>query len=478
MKKSLAQLPPLTEVKNSLARKSLRHFTRETFPGYDENWHHTLLCERIENWAFGDCDRLIIEIPPRHGKSEIVSRRLPAYIFGRDPDAKIIATSYGADLAKRMNRDVQRIIDSPRYRDIFPNTELMGKTRIADPSYNYTRTTDYFEIINNTGSYTCAGVGGAITGMGFTHGIIDDPYKNRAEANSPTIRRKIWEWFTSTFYTRKQGVGKILITMTRWHESDLAGQLQFLQENDPDADKWEIISMPALAEKNSKYRDIGDPLWPQRYGLEDLRKTKAVLGTYEWNALYQQHPSPVEGGIIHRNWWQYYNTAPTKFDEIIQSWDLALEGKETSDYVVGMVVGRIGADRYLLDLVRDRMDFVQTIRAIRQLSEKWPEAFAKIVENKANGPAAIATLKKEIPGIIPFTPQGDKLSRLMSVSPQVESGNVYLPVKAYWVHDFVEEITSFPNGANDDQVDAFSQALLRFIKNRGIISLDRSSFRI
>ena len=155
-----------------------------------------------------------------------------------------------------------------------------------------------------------------------------------------------------------------------------------------------------------------------------------------------------------------------------------MTGNSESDYVVGEVWGKLGADRYLLDLVRDRMDFVQTIKTIRLLSNKWPQAMAKVIEDKANGPAAIATLKHEIPGIIPFMPEGDKISRLKAVSPQIEAGNVYLPINAYWVHDFIEEVTAFPNAANDDQVDAMSQALLRFAKNRGIITLDRSVFNI
>lgn len=418
----------------------------------------------------------MVFMPPRHGKSELVSRRLPAYILGKNPDAKIITASYGGDLAQRMNRDVQRIIDSREYGVLFPETILSGTGVMTDAKY--VRTTNIFEIVNHKGVYISAGVGGAITGMGYDYGIVDDPYKNRAEADSDTIRRKIWEWFVSTFYTRQEMQGRILVTMTRWHELDLAGQLEFLMENDPQADQWDIVAMPAIAEEADQYRKIGDPLWPGRYDLEKLAKTKAMLGTYEWNSLYQQHPAPLEGGIVKRTWWKFYREPPAHFDEIIQSWDLSLDGNPESDFVVGEVWGRTGADRYLLDLVHDRMDFVQTIKTIRALSNKWPQAQVKLIEDKANGPAAISALKHEIQGIIPFSPKGDKASRLKAISPQIESGNVYLPIKAYWVHDFVEEITSFPNGANDDQVDAMTQALLRFTQNKGIITLDRSAFRI
>jgi predicted phage terminase large subunit-like protein len=286
---------------------------------------------------------------------------------------------------------------------------------------------------------------------------------------SQTYRDATWDWYRATFSTRIQEDGAIILVMTRWHEDDLAGRLLRAQEEG--GDKWEVVNLPALAEDDDMLgRQLGEPLCPQLFTKETLEKTKVRLGSFWWNALYQQRPSPQEGGILKRHWWKFYRKAPDKFDEIIQSWDMTFKDTKTADFVVGQVWGRKGADKYLLDQVRDRMDFPATIQAVRTLSAKWPQARVKLVEDKANGPAVIATLKKEISGLIPVEPQGSKESRAWAVSPEVEAGNVYLPDPsiAPWVHDFIEECTVFPNGTNDDQVDAMTQALIRFSRHTGI----------
>jgi predicted phage terminase large subunit-like protein len=340
------------------------------------------------------------------------------------------------------------------------------------------RNTDMFEIVGHSGTYVGAGVGGAMTGMGFDYGIIDDPYKNRAEANSRAIRSNIWEWFTSTFYTRQEKQAKLLLMMTRWHESDLAGHIEFMMKNDPDFEKWVILSFPAVAEFDDQYRKAGEPLWPEKYDLQSLMNTKLMLGSYEFGALYQQHPSPSEGGIFNRAWWKYYREVPPKFDVIIQSWDMAFKGTESSDYVVGGIWGKIGADRYLLDLDRGHKTFTETIRAVRSMSDRWPQAMCKLVEDKANGTAVIDILKREIPGLIGFNPRGSKVERANAVSPVVESGNVFLPVNRPWTQDFVEELTSFPNGAYDDQVDMFTQAMLRLDRRSGPRIMSKRRFSL
>jgi len=408
----------------------------------------------------------MVFMPPRHGKSELVSRRLPAFILGRNPDANIIATSYGADLAARLNRDVQRIIDSPEYSEIFPDTRLFGTNVRTVAQGTWLRNSEIFEIVGHKGVYKSSGVGGAITGMGCNYGIIDDPYKNRQEASSKTVRETIWEWYTSTFYTRLEKNGQILITLTRWHEDDLAARLLKLAAEDPAADRWMVIAFPAVAEENghpSDPRRPGEALWPDRYPLKELMTIKTIIGSYEWAALYQQRPSPDEGGILNRNWWKFYQQPPAQFDEVLQSWDMSFKETTSGSFVVGQVWGRKGADKYLLDQVRDRMDFPATVQAVRTLSAKWPQAWAKLVEDKANGPAVISTLKREISGLIAVEPQGSKEARAAAVSPDIEAGNVYLPDPsiAPWVHDFIEECAAFPNGANDDQVDAMTQVLNR-----------------
>jgi predicted phage terminase large subunit-like protein len=252
--------------------------------------------------------------------------------------------------------------------------------------------------------------------------------------------------------------------MTRWHQEDLAGYL--LSQHDA---KWEEIRIPALAEDHDPLgRSPGQALCPERYDEARLEETKLTLGSRMWNALYQQRPSAAEGNIFKRQWWKFYSERPAQFDCLIQSWDLAFKDTKTSDFVVGQVWGKIGANKYLVDQIRARMDFPETVRAIRSLSSKY-SCSAKLVEDKANGPALIDTLKKEISGLIAVKPDGSKEARASAVSAQVEAGNVYLPnpTTAPWVNDFIEECSNFPNGANDDQVDAMTQALKR-LESRGL----------
>lgn len=452
----------LNQIKAEKARRRLIDFTTYTKPDYEVNWHHERLCDALDKMVSGDIKRLMVFMPPRNGKSELGSRRFPAYLLGKDPNAQIISASYSADLASRMNRDVQRIIDSEEYHDVFPETTLNGSNVRTVAKGSYLRNSDTFEIVGNEGVYKSAGVNGAFTGMGLTFGIIDDPFKNRKEAESKTIRNGVWDWYTSTFYTRLEKDARILIILTRWHEDDLAGRLLKQAKEDPEAEQWTVINYPAIAEEpidDSDPREIGDPLWPNKYDKQDLNRIKKAIGTYEWSALYQQKPSPSAGNILNRGWWQFYKQAPERFDEIIQSWDCAFKDNDDSDYVVGQVWGRKGADKYLLDQVRDRMDLPATITAVRSLSAKWPRARAKLIEDKANGPAVIQMLKHEISGLIPVNPQGGKIARAYAASPDVEAGNVYLPDSsiAPWVHDFLEEAAAFPNGSNDDAVDCFSQ---------------------
>lgn len=464
---SSVNLPTLKEIKKEKARRKLIDFTTYTKPDYQVNWHHRNLAKALDKLARKEIKRLMVFMPPRCGKSELVSRRFPAFILGKNPNAKIIATSYSASLASSMNRDVQRIIDSPEYQELFPNTRL-AKAGEGIAKGNYIRNSEMFEIVGYEGSYVSTGVGGGITGRGADYAIIDDPIKNRKDAESKTFRDNIFDWFASTLYTRLEKDACILITLTRWHEDDLAGRLLKLAEEDPNADQWHVISYPAIYDENARNLDPTDPrehgeaLWPEKFNIQTLNTIKSTIGSYEWNALYQQNPSPPSGSIIKRSWLKYYKKLPNKFDEIVQSWDFAFDGKDDSSYVVGQVWGRIGADKYLIDQVRDRMSFTESIQAFRNLTAKYPMARAKLVEAKANGPAIINTLNREISGIIPVNPFGSKSERLHAVSPQFEAGNVYIPHPntATWVHDYVEELVQFPNGANDDQVDATSQGLL------------------
>lgn len=381
-----------------------------------------------------------------------VSETFPSFFIGKNPERRVIEVSYGDSLARKFGRANKQKLEEF-------GEELFG---IKLPRDNAS-VTDW-GIEGHRGGMISAGIGGPITGEGADLLIIDDPIKNRQEANSKTYREMIWNEWQNTLLTRLHPDGAVILIMTRWHEDDLAGRLIKQMKEDPKADRWDIVSLPAIAEENDLLgRAPGEPLWPERYSKEKLESIKTSVGSYVWSALFQQNPRPQEGGIFRREWWKFYRQTPNHFDEIIQSWDMSFKETTSGSYVVGQVWGRIGADKYLLDQIRDRMDFPATVQAVRTLSAKWPQANAKLVENKANGPAVVSTLKNEIAGLIEVEPQGGKEARAAAVSSDIEAGNVYLPDPsiAPWIHDFIEESCAFPTGANDDQVDAMTQALLR-----------------
>ena len=473
MNASAELLTLLEERARQRAREELLSFAIYTRPGYIPNWHHRVLCDKLDRFVRGEIKRLMVFMPPRHGKSELVSRCLPAYILGRNPDAQIIAVSYAAELASRMNRDVQRIIDSDVYRQIFTETELNASNVRADVQGSWIRNSDMFEVVGRRGNYRSAGVGGGITGMGCDYALIDDPIKNAEEAKSPTHRERLWEFYSSTLYTRVEGnPGGVLLTITRWNEDDIAGRLIQIADSDPDADQWDVVSFPALSEEPMHELDQrtgpGEPLWPFRADEERLAKIQASMKStpFVWSAMFQQRPTPAEGGLVKRSWLRYYSTLP-ELDESgwITSWDMSFKKTKSGSFVVGQVWARSGANFYLVDQFRNRVDFPQTLEAFRRLAKRYPQATTHLVESAANGPAVIDTLKKEIPGIIAISTSGEsKESRLSAVSSFIESGNVFLPNPQHhpWVADLVEELVSFPNGRNDDQVDALSQALNRF----------------
>lgn len=275
------------------ARRGLLTFTGYTFPAYQVNWHHRLKCEYLDRFARGEIKRLMIFEPPQHGKSELVSRRLPAKLLGDDPNRRIIACSYTAGLSSAMNRDVQRIMDSREYRRLYPATQLFGKNVRSDAHGSYLRNSEIFEIVGHRGFYKSAGVGGGITGRPMDVGLIDDPIKGREEADSPILRDKIWAWYNGDFLSRAHGGTQILLTSTRWHENDLPGRLLKLQEDDPRADKWTILILPAICESPGATpgdpRQAGEALWPAQHPLEMLEQKRAS-SPYDFASLYQQKP--------------------------------------------------------------------------------------------------------------------------------------------------------------------------------------------
>jgi predicted phage terminase large subunit-like protein len=455
------------EIAKSLARKSFKHFVRYTKDDYEFNWHHEALCRKLQDFADGKIKRLMVFMPPRHGKSELTSRRFPAWLLGRNPKTKIIATSYASELASSFNRDVQRIIENPLFHELFPDVNLNGSN--VRTTQSWLRNNDIFEIVNHGGYYRCAGVGGAITGLGGEFLIIDDPFKNYEEAKSPTIRKKVFEWYTSTLYTRQEKNAGILLIQTRWHEDDLAGMLLNLMKRGGDfSDQWDVINFPAILESENPTdpRSVGEVLWRNKYDERWMNVTKSNLGTFQFSALYQQNPTPDEGRVVQSHWIQSWKYLPSHFDDLIQSWDMSFGAiNDTASFVVGAVYGIKGSQVYLVDQVRGQWGFNETISQFELLTKRYPKAFRKLVEKKANGSAVIDVLKNKIQGIIPIEPEGSKESRFMSCQPLFEAGNVFYPDESIhpWVIDHKAEIIGFPNAKHNDRVDAESQALNHFL---------------
>jgi len=394
--------------------------------------------------------RLIINAPPRHGKSEFISHWVPVWFLENFPENNVILTSYEAEAAAQWGRKV---------RNEFETQELLT-TKLRDDSTAANR----FNTHKGGGMMT-AGVGGPLTGRGAQLIVIDDPVKNLKESLSATKRAEAREWFNWVLYSRAEPGATIVLLMTRWNHDDLAGYL--LKDH---TDKWTHVNLPALAEANDLLgRQIGEPLCPERYDLAALDAIKRASGSRAWVSLYQQRPTPDSGALVNRSHFKFWKELPDRFDKTLQSWDMTF--KETADgsFIVGQAWGKKGADKYLIDQIRFRGEFTSAIQAVKTFSAKHPKILTKLIEDKANGPAIISALKKEIPGIIPVGVSGSKLARFQAVSPSFEAGNVYLPdpSNATWVHDYIEEAVSFPSGAHDDQVDATSQALEHFLEVRG-----------
>jgi predicted phage terminase large subunit-like protein len=397
-----------------------------------------------------DGGRLIVNVPPRHGKSHMLSWWVPTWLIGVCPQLRVILASYQDTFAASWGRKVRDTIRA------IPELEARVRDDVSATAAWETE---------QGGGMVCSGPGGAITGKGANCILIDDILKNEEEARSPVIRKKAQDWFSSTLLTRTEPGASIIILQTRWHQDDLCGHL--LREQ---PDKWKHLRLPAIADSidDPLHRMIGQSLCPDRYDEKALMQKRKEVGERTWAGLYQQLPSPAEGNILQRQWIKYYDIAPAQFDEQIQSWDLTFK-ELGSSFVVGQLWGRRGADFFLVDQLRGRWGFSETCKQIIEFSRKHPRARVKLIEDKANGPAVLDALKSRIPGLIAVKPDGGKEARCSAVSPLFESGNVFIPSTASspWVAELVEEWVSFPSSANDDQVDAMSQALTRLSKKKG-----------
>lgn len=447
-------------IEQEIARRSLHDFIRFINPEYIVSEFSRSVCAALDRFLddmeAGQRPVLILGAPPQHGKSDIVSRYLPAYFFGRYPDKRVAGLSYGKDLASDMNRDVQRIMMGDEYHRLFPSSSLNPKRVVTLAMAK--RNNDTFEIVNRKGSYIAAGVGGPLTGKKVDLGIIDDPIKNSKEALSPTTKKAVWNWYVSTFKTRLSKNSGEIIMATRWATDDLSGRVI------ESSSKARVMAFPAIDDK-------GCALVPELHPLEKLLETKAILGDYFWSAMYQQSPKPGDGQIFHEEFARYYlpKDLPTSFDRVIHSWDMTFKDSDGTDYVVGQVWGKKGANAYLLYQTRRRMSFTETLKAVKAQAERFPEGRRKLVEDKANGPAVIDSLKNTVSGLIPVEPDGSKIARAHAVTAEWEAGNVWLPHKdiAPWIVETVEEITTFPFAAHDDVVDAMTQALRDLYQKKG-----------
>jgi predicted phage terminase large subunit-like protein len=449
------------EIAKEAARTSLSRFIRFIDEGYSCKWFHKVICDAIDNLIDGKIKNLAVFIPPQHGKTAIISRYAPAYILGRNHNLKIGACAYSSDRAQEYNRMVQRVIDDPVYKDLFPDTKLNGKNVVTDSKGVWLRNADHFEIVDKKGAYRSVGVMGPLTGFSVDVAIIDDPVKDNIEAQSKVYRDRLWEWYQTVLLSRLHNDSRQILVMTRWHEDDLAGRILRGQRN------WEVISLPALREQNktieSDPRAEGEALWPEKHSADSIKERAKSPRVFA--SLYQQRPAPEEGGIFKKFWFRRWAQLPL-MDELIISWDMTFKETGTS-YVVGQVWGRSGANSYLVDMVRGKWDFPETVSNVKALCNRFKQSGAVYIEEKANGAAIISTLRDVIPGIIPVLPKESKEARAYAVSYICEAGNVYLPQNSDWIDTAINEICTFPNAQNDDIVDAMTQALDKLYLSSG-----------
>ena len=446
--------------KRENAQKDFLEFVKEVWPAFIEGDHHRVMADAFNRIADGELKRLIINMPPRHTKSEFASHLFPAWYLGRFPDRKVIQTAHTAELAVGFGRKVRNLVGSKDYEKIFTGVSLSADSKAAG-RWNTNKQGDYFAI----------GVGGAVTGKGADILIVDDPHSEQEAAqNDPSVYDKTYEWYTSGPRQRLQPGGAICLVMTRWSKKDLTGSILKASIERGGADEWEIIELPAILPS-------GKPLWPGFWPQDQLEALKAELPVGKWSAQYQQDPTSEEGAIIKREWWKEWTKKdPPACDFVIQSWDTAFLAKETADYSACTTWGVFysedrEANIILLDALQERLEFPDLkARAYEMYKEYEPDAF--IVEAKAAGSPLIFELRRIGIPVSEYTPgRGrDKIARVNAVSDLFHSGHVWAPKKR-WAEEVIEEFAAFPTGDHDDLVDSSTQALLRF-RQGGFINLD------
>ena len=441
------------------ARRQLAAYIGYTSPAYKPSGFSAAVCAALDlfldDMQAGKRPILILQAPPQHGKSEIVSRKLPAHILGRFPDCRVGAASYSDELANAMAQDVRRNLADDRHRKLFP--QPAEKRR-----YDVNRTGE-FTVPGGAGGYLGVGVGAGLTGRPVDIGIIDDPVKNEREALSPTVKEGHWNWYQTVFTTRLSENSGQIIMATSWAEDDLPARICNHFKGDPRLTvlRFPAINLPGEVGYNPNLPQ--GPLVPELKSLAFLQEVKSLFSDYWWAALYQQSPRSLGGNVFKESGLRYYlpKDLPAKFDKIIASLDATFKDTDGTDFVVFQVWGKVGANSYLLDQSRARMSFTKTVSETVRIKREHPRIRQFYIEDKANGPAVIDALKGVISGLVPVEPDGSKLARAHAVTHVWEAGNVWLPHPDLfpWVKDLVGELTGFPAAANDDQVDAMTQAL-------------------
>lgn len=456
---------------------SLKEFVQHTMPEYEFNWHHELIIEHLEALERGDIRRLMVFAPPRSGKSQLVSIHFPAWALGRNPDWPIMAGTHNNELASTMSQKVQELIDSPEYREVFPGVSIGGARR--------RRTQRVFQLGRYAGVYRASGTKTRISGFGFRLGILDDPIGDAEEAYSEAYRRRVWNWYNTTFRTRKNADSRILLTVTRWHADDLPGRLQALMAADPRADQWEVLRLPALAEGEKERhprdpRQEGDPLWPARKGqfdLDGLRNERASNASFAWQALYQQRPSAAEGAQFKSEWFGAwtddgvcYRTRDGKLIPRASCWRLTVLDPASSesagaDYTaIGTYAIAPTGDIFVLDMVRERLPLEKIPARLRSVCDLYRPLYVAVEDvgfQKAVGIAARQLMPNLDIRLV--TPGGKtKLVRAVPAIVRAQNGKIHLPAPApSWVRGFTDELVAFTgmDDLHDDQVDTLSYAV-------------------
>lgn len=440
-------------------RVILWKFIKKVMPQYKFYKFHATVIEQLQRVIDGKCDRLILQVPPRHGKSLLASQLLPAAYLLAYPERYVGISSYSAELAEGFSRKAREF-----FRE---GGGLLNETSKAVNAWS----------TEGGGGLWAAGVGGAVTGRSGHLLIIDDPVKNREDAESERMMEKLNDWYTSTLYTRLEPhVGAIVVIQTRWSENDMIGQLLENEHNvsERGRENWTIVDLPALYEDEddrpklpahcptvADWRsEVGEALCPQRYDTDALERIREAVGSRDFASLYQQRPAPEGGNLFNPDWWQFYgwDTDLPEFQRVILSVDCTFTDNKNSDYVVGAVVGQAGNQFYVLDLVREKLDVVGTMAMISRLYKRHALS-GTLIEMAASGFAVYQMMSKKVPGLIGVKPEKSKTARAAGIVPLVEAGNIYLPASAPWLDSFLSEFALFPASKNDDQVDALTMAV-------------------